>query len=337
MMASAFPSGKVREIEGDAENGEGKRTKNGQDLVKKRLITCEEGRFWNYEKALYRIDEGTTEEEDDGAKEEEKENVEEDDVLDVSFDSEVLTTSSETEGIKEETSYEKRPLEEALNQSVEGTMVVSLDVLFEKEQIVNDNNGTKNDGTTATEEKKQTHCDDNNGIMTPFIERLYEKTDDPHERYMAMMEEISRLEEKQKQIESMHITEEKHDSKFLMTNNGTTTEEETEVEYDAKAFLAALFKEMDDWWYICRAIRDEMDRGKEMREKISEELYSFQDGAIWLMMDAVENDDFFMMEKLTGNDYSRFYAEEEGHAEYEEEIHIKDYLNSLSCEELKEK
>merc|ERR1712115_66793 len=80
-----------------------------------------------------------------------------------------------------------------------------------------------------------------------------------------------------------------------------------------------------------------MDRGKEMREKISEELYYFQDGAILLMMDAVENDDFFMMEKLTGNDYSRFYAEEEGHAEYEEEIHIKDYLNSLSCEELKEK
>ena len=109
------------------------------------------------------------------------------------------------------------------------------------------------------------------------------------------------------------------------------------MEYDAKAFLAALFKEMDDWWYICRAILDEMDRGKEMREKIYEELYSFQDGAILLMMDAVENDDFFMMEKLTGNDYSRFYAEEEGHAEYEEEIHIKDYLNSLSCEELKEK
>ena len=51
MMASAFPSGKVREIEGNAENGEGKRTKNGQDLVKKRLITFEEGRFWKYEKA----------------------------------------------------------------------------------------------------------------------------------------------------------------------------------------------------------------------------------------------------------------------------------------------
>ena len=218
-------------------------------------------------------------------------------MFDDSFDSEVSMTSSETEGIKEETGYKKRPLEEALNQSVEGTMVVSLDVLFEKEQIVNDNNGTKNDGTTATEEKKQTHCDHNNGIMTPFIERLFEKTDDTHERCMAIMEEISRLEEKQKQIESMHITEEKHDSKFLMTNNGTTTEEETEVEYDAKAFLAALFKEMDDWWYICRAILDKMDRGKEMREKISEELYSFEDeAAIWLMMDAVENDDFFMME-----------------------------------------
>ena len=46
MMASAFPSGKVREIEGDAENGEGKRTKNGQDLVKKRLRTIDGGRFW---------------------------------------------------------------------------------------------------------------------------------------------------------------------------------------------------------------------------------------------------------------------------------------------------
>merc|ERR1712029_805974 len=95
-------------------------------VVKKRLITCEEGRFWNYEKTLYRIDEGTTEEEDDGAKEEEKENVEEDDVLDDSFDSEVSMTSSETEGIKDETSYEKRP-EETLSQSDEGTMDVATD------------------------------------------------------------------------------------------------------------------------------------------------------------------------------------------------------------------
>ena len=123
-----------------------------------------------------------------------------------------------------------------------------------------------------------------------FIARLYEKTDDPHERYRAMVDKISRLEEKIKQIESMHITEEKHDSKFLMTNNGTTTAEE----YDVKAFLAALFKEMDDWYWICRAIIDEMDRGKEMRKKISVELHSFQEeDAIWLMMDAVENNDFF--------------------------------------------
>ena len=47
---------------------------------------------------------------------------------------------------------------------------------------------------------------------------------------------------------------------------------------------------MDNWWFIGRAIIDEMDRGKEMGEKISEELYSFQDkAAIWLVMDAVEN------------------------------------------------
>ena len=156
-----------------------------------------------------------------------------------------------------------------------GRMDVRLDVLFEQKQVAVDKERT------------------NNGIMTaegaeenPFIARLYEKTDDLHERYRTMVEEVSRLKEKIKQIESMHITEEKHDSKFLMTNNGTTTEEEAEGEYDAKAFLAALFKEMDDWYWICGAIIDEMDRGKEMREKISEELYSFQDGAILLMMDA---------------------------------------------------
>ena len=92
--------------------------------------------------------------------------------------------------------------------------------------------GAKNDGMTTEEETEE----------EPFIVKLYEETDNLHKGYRAMVEEISRLKEKIKQIESMHITEEKHDSKFLMTNNGTTTAEEAEGEYDAKAFLAALFK-----------------------------------------------------------------------------------------------
>ena len=83
------------------------------------------------------------EEEDNGAKEEEKENVDKDDVLEDSFESEVSITSIETEDIKKETSYEKRPFEEALSQSDEGTMDVSLDVLFEQQRVVTDQLVTK--------------------------------------------------------------------------------------------------------------------------------------------------------------------------------------------------
>ena len=83
---------------------------------------------------------------------------------------------------------------------------------------------------------------------------------------------------------------------------------------------------------------DKMDREKEIRKKISVELHYFQEeDAIWLMMDVVEEDDFITMEKITGKDYgSGFYDEDKEEAEYEEQIHCNDYINSLSCEELKE-
>ena len=79
-------------------------------------------------------------------------------------------------------------------------------------------------------------------------------------------------------------------------NDRTTTAEKAEGKYNAKAFLAVLFEEIDDWYWICRAIIDEMDRGKEISEKISVELHSFQEeDTIWLMMGAVEDDDFITL------------------------------------------
>merc|ERR1711983_470947 len=151
-------------------------------VVKKRLITFEEGTFWNFEKALNRIDEGTTEEEDDGAKEEEKENVEEDDVLEDSFDSEVSTTSSETEGIKEETSYEKRP-EEALSQNKEGTMDVSLDVLLKQQRVLNDQLVTETkemyrtieEGVESINRNIEEHCDSLKAMMTNLMNIMAER------------------------------------------------------------------------------------------------------------------------------------------------------------------
>ena len=147
-MASAVPSGKVSEIEGDGENGEGKRTENGQDLGKKWFKTTDDGR--NFKAALSQSEKGMTEEEDDEVKEEE--NDKEDDVMEDPFESEVSRTSIETKGMKEEMSFTKRPFEKALSQSNKGTMDVSLNVLFEQEQVVNDNDKTKNDGMTTAEE-----------------------------------------------------------------------------------------------------------------------------------------------------------------------------------------
>ena len=152
MMASAIPSGKVGDVKIDGENGEGKRTENGQDLVKKRSIMNDEGR--NFKAALSQSEEDTMDDEDDGAKEEE--NVKEDDVLEDPFELEVSRTSIETEGIKEEMSFEKRPFEEALSQSDNRTMDVSLDVLFKQEQVANDKDGTKNDGMTTADDAEQT-------------------------------------------------------------------------------------------------------------------------------------------------------------------------------------
>ena len=115
-----------------------------------------------------------------------------------------------------------------------------------------------------------------------------------------MVEEISRLKDKIKQIESIHITEEKNNSKFLMTNNGTTTVEEAEEEYDAKAFLDALFKETDNWYWICSSIMDEMDRGKEMHEKLSVEIQKREQADnIWLMIDVIKVSNFYAIETIT--------------------------------------
>ena len=148
MMASVIPLGKVGDVEIDGENGEGKRTENGQDLGRKWFKMIDEER--NINEALRRSVRGMKEEEDDEVKEEE--NDKEDDVLEDPFGSEVSRTSNETEGTKEEMSFEKRLFEEALSRSDNRTMGVSLDVLFEKEQVVIDNNITKNDGMTTTEE-----------------------------------------------------------------------------------------------------------------------------------------------------------------------------------------
>ena len=108
-MASAVPSGKVSEIEGDGENGEGKRTKNGQDLGKKWFKTTDEG--MHFTEALSQSDKGMTEGDDDEVKEEK--NNKEDDVLEDKFESEVSRTAIETERSKEEISYRKRLFEEA--------------------------------------------------------------------------------------------------------------------------------------------------------------------------------------------------------------------------------
>lgn len=59
-----------------------------------------------------------------------------------------------------------------------------------------------------------------------------------------------------------------------MTDNGMTTSEEAEEEYNAMAFLAKLFKEMDNPYVMCKTIMDEMDCGKERHERIFVEIYN---------------------------------------------------------------
>ena len=184
-MASAVPLGKVSEIKGDGENGEGKRTKNGQDLGKKWFKTTD----MNFTEALSRSDKGMTEEDDDEVNEEE--NDKEDDVLEDQFESEVSRTAIETERSKEEISYRKRPFEEALSRSdnrtkeEENVMVdkvledkemklyvkaivlaeklnksleVKLDILFEEEHTVIDNHGKKKDEMTTLEEAREEYA-----------------------------------------------------------------------------------------------------------------------------------------------------------------------------------
>ena len=77
-------------------------------------------------------------------------------ILEDPFESEVSKTTIETERSKEEMSFKKRPFGEALSQIDNRTMHVRLDVFFEQEQVVNDNNGTNNDEMTTAEEAEQT-------------------------------------------------------------------------------------------------------------------------------------------------------------------------------------
>ena len=74
---------------------------------------------------------------------------------------------------------------------------------------------------------------------------------------------------------------------------------------------------MDDLYKICKAILDELDRGKEMYEKVYVEI-EYED-AIWVMMYAMATDDYVVMEEITGIDYSDdcgFYDENEEQAKY---------------------
>ena len=64
-------------------------------------------------------------------------------------------TTQKDEKLSDNETREKEKVMEDGMSSDEGTMYVSLDVLFEQEQVVNDNDGTKNDGTMIAEEAEQ--------------------------------------------------------------------------------------------------------------------------------------------------------------------------------------
>ena len=131
-------------------------------------------------------------------------------------------------------------------------MDIRLNVLFEKEQVVIDNDGTKNNGITTVKEAEEKY-----NVKT-FIAKLYEEIDNPHDICRAIMEEVSCMEEKIKQKEYiLRMMEEKteeyyvkdsdrcskdyyDDRKFLTTNHGMMTAEEVEEECNAIAFLIKL-------------------------------------------------------------------------------------------------
>ena len=100
-------------------------------------------------------------------------------------------------------------------------MDARLDVLLEQEQVVIDNDKTKNDGMITAEEKEEEYNEGKYNAKT-FIGKLYEEMDDPHDIRRAMMEEVLRIEEKIKQKESiLHMMEEKQ--KSIMSKRVTDT------------------------------------------------------------------------------------------------------------------
>ena len=146
-----------------------------------------------------------------------------------------------------------------------------------------------------------------------------------HKSYRAMVEELS----------FQCIKEEiKRKKEYIIC---TLAEEE----YNTRSFFVKLFNKMDNPYEVCKAILDEMDRGKEMSKNIYAEIE--HGDAIWVMMYAMTKDDYIAMEKIAGIDYSvdnRFYDEDEELLEYEkqmveeleeykEPIYYEDYLYSL--------
>ena len=85
---------------------------------------------------------------------------------------------------------------ERLNKVLE----VRLDVLFEKEQLVINVDGTKNNGMMTAEETEEEDNEEKD-IAKTFIVKLYKETDDPHDIHKAVMEVVSCIEEKIKQKE----------------------------------------------------------------------------------------------------------------------------------------
>ena len=182
-------------------------------------------------------------------------------------------------------------------------------------------------------------------MMTTYEERVYNPW--PLDKEEAVASLVRKRVSKSRNAKMMTIFEDSNigsgdlgrmdvrlDVLFEQSDKGTM-----DGKYNARAFIDELLKETDDLYWICSAIIDEMDREKEMHEKLSAEIQKCeQPDTIWVMMGAIKVDNFDAIETITGKDYdNELYNGEEEEEKYNDEIHIKDYLNSLSCEELKEK
>ena len=98
----------------------------------------------------------------------------------------------------------------------------------------------------------------------------------------------------------MNVAVKSEDDDNANDNNGSY-KGTMDGKYDARAFIDELLKEMEDLYLICSAILDEMDRGKEMHEKLSVEIQKCEQAdTILLMMDAIKVDDFHAIETITG-------------------------------------